>query len=365
LGAFTSTGDPIPKDLPNTTEIVPNCVGTSEPVVKHPSLTATTGHAAEWQIEGEFGIGLQVSHPILPVAVDLSSAIEATDTQELEQSLARGESWDLPAAPGEIIVYTLSWQELWQPGYVEVTFADQTVRRINVTYRTGIRSDIVNQERQICDGTPLPANPQPGITDAPSSTISPTFTPIPLTTPTLTVKPEEILPYQADWLQGFNGWAGDESWKTVNGMLVNDGSAFPGSIIAPYKPGRHGVKDYAVEAEIQVIGDPARSFGIIVRSSYYAGYLGYTGGGIFTEEHLSAQIAIDCCGGNILNKSNFGMNNEWHTYRVEVSGNEVRLLIDGSEYVHVTDNRFLEGGEVGLWSDRIQIQVRTFKIEEL
>jgi len=43
LGRFTSVGEPIPKDLTPTTEIVQNCGGTSESIVKHPSLAVTMG----------------------------------------------------------------------------------------------------------------------------------------------------------------------------------------------------------------------------------------------------------------------------------------------------------------------------------
>lgn len=32
--------------------------------------------------------------------------------------------------------------------------------------------------------------------------------------------------YQADWSGGLNGWAGGDGWKTLNGLLLNDGTGY-------------------------------------------------------------------------------------------------------------------------------------------
>jgi hypothetical protein len=312
--------------------------------------------------------------PVLPVSIDLSTVLEVADQTKLEQILQQSVTWDLSAAPDEIITYTLSWEELWQPAYIDITFGNQVVRRVTVNYRTGIRSNIISATKKSCEGGQVvePVTVAPAATLDSQNILPPLGTSSPDVVPTTvpsTSLPEPSLPYVADWSLGFNGWAGSQSWKTVNGIIVNDGTEF-GSIMAPLKPGREGVANYLVEAEIQVIGEGRdSSFGIVVRSNYYAGYIFSTGGGLFYVDHHSAVISVNecptCYSSEILAESNFGIENEWHTYRVEVFGNELRLLIDGREFVHVTDNRFLEGGDVGLWSFNTQIQVRNFRVEAI
>lgn len=152
-GVPVPVGNVIYKPLSQTTEIVPNCGGGTEPVVKHPSLTSVSANSVEWEVGGQFGVGLRVQPPGSPVGVDLAGVIEVADRTKLEQNLQQGISWDLPAAPGEIMTYVLSWDELWQAAYVDVTFAEQDVRRVNVTYRTGVQSNIANSYRQACDGS--------------------------------------------------------------------------------------------------------------------------------------------------------------------------------------------------------------------
>ena len=157
LGVPIPVSDPVYKPLPQTTEIVPNCGGGSEPVVKHPSLTTVSLNSVEWEVGGQFGAGLRVQPPGFPVGVDLSAVIEVADRTKLEQNLQQGVAWDLPAAPGEIMTYVLSWEELWQLATVEVDFGNQDMRQINVNYRTSIKSNIVDSNRQEC-GTPRPGD---------------------------------------------------------------------------------------------------------------------------------------------------------------------------------------------------------------
>ena len=42
-----------------------------------------------------------------------------------------------------------------------------------------------------------------------------------------------------------------------------------------------------------------------------------------------------------------------------------RLSVDNTEMLTVSDNRFLSGGRVGLWSNRYQLEVRNFKVLEM
>lgn len=153
IGSPIAVSDVVPRPLPETSEIVPNCGGGSEPVVKHPALGTTNLNSVEWEIGGQFGVGVRIGAPTVPVGVDLSTVLEVADRTKLEQSLQQGITWDLPAAPGEIMTYIIGWEELWQPAYVDVNFGNQDVRRINVNYRTSIRSNIISSSRQNCDGS--------------------------------------------------------------------------------------------------------------------------------------------------------------------------------------------------------------------
>lgn len=194
FGPLTLVGEPISRPLPQTNEVIPNCSGGSLPITNHPALASTNTTSVEWEVGGQFGSGIHIGTPFVPVSIDLSAVLEVADQSVLQQSLQRSETWDLSAAPGEIMTYTLSWEELWQQAYIDVTFANQVTRRITVNYRTGIRSDIVAESMQFCDGSePSEAAIIPQATPEPQASI----TPMPVSTST--VEPDETLPYHADW----------------------------------------------------------------------------------------------------------------------------------------------------------------------
>lgn len=183
----------------------------------------------------------------------------------------------------------------------------------------------------------------------------PTPTPVPPPPPIATPRPKpgDVL-YQADWSGGLNGWAASSEWKTVSGMLVNDGTR--GSIaFAPYVP---EIPDYAVEAEIQW---PQQAniyyfFGVALR--YGDGDVGYKAGAIGAS--LSSGKAT------FVRERDWAPGSGWHTYRAEARGNTYRLLIDGRLMVEATDNRSLSPGRVGVFTETFggapPINVRSFKV---
>ena len=61
----------------------------------------------------------------------------------------------------------------------------------------------------------------------------------------------------------------------------------------------------------------------------------------------------------------FQPGNAVHEYRVEVRGNELAVLIDGGAVLRAVDNADLSGTRVGLWSNRAQIEVLGFTVEQL
>jgi hypothetical protein len=223
-------------------------------------------------------------------------------------------------------------------------------------------------------------------TATPTETLTPTATPTetPTPRPTATETPEpsptplpkagDVL-YRATTKNGeFKRWAASGDWKVLDGMLLNDGTECTDDIYrgleTPYKPGSLG--DYAVEVQVQVVSGGKcfnyNSFGLNVRLTDQ----GWYGSGVYVIEGQQGPAFIDRLtlnqeGTNVddytrLVEKDFEPDSDWHTYRVEVQGNHIRLLIDGTLVGEATDNRFLEGGEIYLWCHGPQINVRSFKV---
>jgi len=177
VGAVVPVGPSEARALPPTTETVRNCGGGNGAIVKHPSMTVLTSHSIEWEIGGKVGVGVTIGDGVVPGGVDLSGAFDSHMTSGRESGIEQSTAWDLPAQPNTIMEYTLSWQEIWQPGIVEVGLPGQTAIRVSVRYRTGIQSDIIAQRQLSCAGI---QGPPP--TSAPESTDSPLAPSTPTTT---------------------------------------------------------------------------------------------------------------------------------------------------------------------------------------
>lgn len=194
----------------------------------------------------------------------------------------------------------------------------------------------------------------------PTATPEPTVTPTP--EPTATPEPQAGDVLYETGEEGFQGWPVSQDWKTVDSVLVNDGTIFDYDrwIKAPFAPSN--VNNYAVEAEIQLVNAEGTGFGIVARAAENAGYR------IGVRVGCCPRAAVIADSGNRFNygqdiaSTEFQPGNEWHTYRVEVQGNTVRLLIDGNVMTEATVNQFLTGGEVGLFSISSQINVRSFRV---
>jgi hypothetical protein len=216
------------------------------------------------------------------------------------------------------------------------------------------------------DTTRTPAVPSTSSAgeSSPSQTVS-------NTTPPLAVISEVPAgTYRADWSTGMNGWVTSSDWKVVQGMLVNDGGGSSQDLTAMAPDIFGSVKDFLVEAEIQLVRYNftfAESFGLIVRSSNEGGGygVGHCAGdcGESINERVGTVIAID--GSGFIKNAPFDPGTIWHTYRAEVRGNEIRLIIDGTLMVKTVDNRFLESGRIGLWCDHAQINVKNFVVAPL
>jgi len=202
-------------------------------------------------------------------------------------------------------------------------------------------------------------------TDSTSSPVTPSATP----TPTPKPVPGTVL-YQAD--QSWRGWSGSADWKVSGGMLVNDATSTDPStnptITTPYS--LEGIANYAVEIKMTLVTplDPNVTYGnypcfnILVRgASTTDGWEGYQAGFYYIYPPYSAWIkgAQDQ---QALVHAPFNPGKAEHTYRVEVSGNHIKFLIDGGLKVETTDLRYSSGGQVGMEAYELQLEISSFKI---
>ncbi len=206
-----------------------------------------------------------------------------------------------------------------------------------------------------------------------TATIKPTSTPF-VSTPGATSVPDSTptsgpattgLPCVVNLSTWTNGSA---DWKILNGMLLNDGTngnwdVSGPTIVAPCQLGN--TANYAVETRIQVTSSVERAcFGITVRGSSTGKYMAGVGSCFRASAPVDTAYLAGPGYSNDSNSSHasFDPSTSMHTYRVEVNGNVIKFLIDGGLVVSLTDNRYLTGTQVGLWSKNVQLQVTSFKV---
>jgi hypothetical protein len=167
------------------------------------------------------------------------------------------------------------------------------------------------------------------------------------------------------------------SWSASADALVNEGSsavAEPWLIISAVPSAA-----FAVEAEIRVNGllDSVcdQSFGLTAGSPG-AGQM-YGGGVIFpcaaeTARARLTDVSVWEDGYNadpVLAEETFDPGDDWHTYRLELHGDDLRLLIDGADVVSGTLETPIDtsSGEAqaGLWAQGVELDVRRVVVESL
>jgi hypothetical protein len=157
--------------------------------------------------------------------------------------------------------------------------------------------------------------------------------------PTSTPLPAGTVLYQANWSHGLTGWLGTHGWKVVQGQLESDSSG-SATFTIPY---RLSVTDYAVEVRIQIVRSvpPYGGYYEIVapklpgKDGYHAGVLDLKAPGPRPfGDHPQSQVYFDSSGDSAQSNGipqDYEPGSGWHTYRVEVRGNEASLLDDGTQ----------------------------------
>jgi len=191
--------------------------------------------------------------------------------------------------------------------------------------------------------------------------------------PTPTHVPAGTVLYQANWSHGLAGWPVVQGWKVVQGQLES-GSSGSAEFTIPYKP---FVSDYAIEMRLEIVrllsqigGSSFDIFAIKAagKAGYQAGVSNILGSAPHPmAAHPQSQVILDPfnysgLGNGIPNA--FYPRSGWHTYSVEVRGNEATFLVDGAQicsaYSQLTN--VLSNGPLGLSSQMIVLRVSNVRI---
>lgn len=219
----------------------------------------------------------------------------------------------------------------------------------------------------------LPAACAPG-SSIPQSNATPTHTLAPTATPqpTATKLPAGMVLFQADWSHGLSSWDGTHGWKVVQGQLETDTSDTP-LLVIPYKP---AVTDYAIEIRLRIVRllrTNGGYFNIVAtrqsgRDGYHAGVDGLEGSQSRPNgAHPQAQVYIDPYSSMALGSAypvDYEPGLQWHTFRVEVSGNEAILLVDGVQIGRASSQNtdLLSNGPISLVSSLVVLRVSSLRI---
>jgi hypothetical protein len=212
-------------------------------------------------------------------------------------------------------------------------------------------------------------------TSSTSPSVATTHSPVVMVTaqPTATMLPSGTVLFQANWTHGLSSWQATARWKVVSGQLEAN-SSNSDSLTIPYKL---TVSDYAIEVRFQIVGLLVKDGGYFTivatkqpgKDGYQAGVSDLKGAGPFGS-HPQAQVFIDPesdttqgTGLPIDYEPGFG----WHTFRIEVQGNEVRMLDGGTQIGRASSDRTdqLSNGPLGLAIAGIEVRVSSLRIVTL
>jgi hypothetical protein len=163
------------------------------------------------------------------------------------------------------------------------------------------------------------------------------------------------------------------SWSAIDGALASDRNAAlaePWLVLVPVP-----AEAFAVEAELRVTGLLAtvcdQSFGLVAGAPG-AGQV-YGGGVLFpcAEQPSRARltdVSVWADGYNVdpvLAERDFAPGDEWRTYRFELRGDRLRLIVDGVELLAVDRPAPAPGAaenEVGLWAQGVGVEARRIEV---
>jgi hypothetical protein len=192
-----------------------------------------------------------------------------------------------------------------------------------------------------------------------------------LTAPTLTATPTVL--YQADWSRGLALWNASAGWTVVDGVLQSDVGS-ERSVTIPYQPAG---PNYIVEVEIQVVSVPVTGGYYILHALPAPSANGYETGVYALQApgprpanaNPASHVYIDppeaqapAAATNSAHDFNHGTS--WRTYRTEVRGSTVSLIIDGRPNTQASSAQtaHLSAGPLQLSCSDVVIRVRALRI---
>jgi hypothetical protein len=180
---------------------------------------------------------------------------------------------------------------------------------------------------------------------------------------------QQKLLYQTSWTHGKLGWSssGTGTWQAQSGELSYDGSG-ESALMAPIST--KGRRNYAIQMTAQALDhhgtyNGTYGFGIIFRAPANPDLLPHSGApdalgaGVVNTSAIVAGIYVYP---QRLASSDFEPGLIWHTYRIEVRGTNIRLLIDGQLAAHARSTRFLSRTGIGLFSIDDGVTMKLFKV---
>jgi hypothetical protein len=109
------------------------------------------------------------------------------------------------------------------------------------------------------------------------------------------------------------------------------------------------------------------AIGLVARGSkagsYVAGYSSAWGGTQW--DPATGFLAMNASDVQVMDSIPFAPSDAWHTIRLEVKGDTVKVLIDGGSVIQEVDNTYLTGGVVGIFDRGCQVNIRAFTVSAL
>jgi 3-keto-disaccharide hydrolase len=187
-------------------------------------------------------------------------------------------------------------------------------------------------------------------------------------TPTTPAVPTGTVLYRANWSHGLDGWQGPKAWSVVGGQLETN-SLTSTSIVVPFRP---AVANYAIETRVQfarVLVNVHNGFTIYAddqpgKDGYEAQMYQFA----LREPSLPPPGYIDIATDKLdmhagFQQLDFVPASIWHTYRIEVQGNQATLFVDGTRVSRSTSTlNALSNGPFGLQSAGFALRVSSFTI---
>ncbi|QBD81955.1 DUF1080 domain-containing protein [Ktedonosporobacter rubrisoli] len=194
---------------------------------------------------------------------------------------------------------------------------------------------------------------------------------------------------QYDATSGFQNWVKSPQWKQVNDGTLGSAGTDDGNGANSYitwSDCKLATGNYAVEAQIQIVRSTDNNgyyeSGIMIRgdgnrSGYQVGVGAYNQ---YCSQPPLAMVSLvqddrtgetRCYSGGLAPlpgagaSQNYQVDTNFHTYRAEVTGNTIRLFIDGRKLLETTDNTFTDAGQVGLRDVNADLNVKSFKVTAL